>query len=124
MSDEKKAGYMFRIGCQTADGITVDMTGNFEIGATDATINKEFDRMVNIFSRQRAKTVLAGEELSLKNDRAALESEREELRKASEKETKNMSEKQHIVALKQSIASFETRIAARESGIESLKALI
>jgi hypothetical protein len=126
MSEEKKEkiGYAFRIGAQTADGINIDVTGNFPIGAPNEVINVELDKLVDIFSRQRAKTLLAGEEDTLRKEKASLESMRKSLAKAFEKEKTNASERANIDALKRSIVEFEARIANREQGVVSLKALI
>ncbi len=124
MSEKEKVGYAFRIGAQTADGINIDVTGNFPIGAADSVINTELDKWINIFSRQRAKTLLSEEENTLKKEKATLESERESLRKLSEKVKTNMTERNHIEALRQRIAEFEARIASREQGVASLKQLI
>lgn len=125
MSDNKKSvGYMWRVGCQTADGVSVDITGNFSLEATDDEINGTLDRFHHIFDRQRARTTLIGEEDTLKKEKATLEEMRKQLGVASDKENPKSSEKQQIEALKRSINEFETRIAAREQGVMSLKALI
>jgi len=126
MSEEKKekVGYAFRIGAQTADGINIDVTGNFPVGATNEVINTELDKWIDVFSRQRAKTVLADEENTLKKEKATLESERESLRALAAKEKTNQQERNHMEALKQRITEFEARIAAREQGVESLKKML
>jgi len=126
MSEEKKKdiGYAFRIGAQTADGISIDVTGNFPIGAPDEVINLELDKWINIFSRQRAKTVLAEEERLLKDAQNTRTQMIEQLRQAEEKGTAKTAERQQIQTLKQTVERLDTQIAQRELGIESLKKLI
>lgn len=126
MSDDKKKdiGYAFRIGAQTADGISIDVTGNFPIGAADDVVNLELDKWVNIFSRQRAKTVLAEEERLLKDSKHTRTQLVEQLRQAEEKGASKMAERQHLVTMKQNIEQMDAQISRREQGIESLKKLI
>jgi len=126
MSEQEKkkdVGYMWRIGCQTAEGITIDITGNFGLNADDNEINAQLDRFHNIFSRQRAKTVLAEEKRLLvdqKNTHAQLV---EQLRVASEKQSTRTADKQQLESLKQNVERMTMQIAAREKGIESLEKL-
>lgn len=126
MSEEKKKdiGYAFRIGAQTAEGITIDVTGNFPIGAPDDVINVELDKWINIFSRQRAKTVLAEEERLLKDAQNTRAQMIEQLRLAEEKGAAKTAERQQILSLKQNVERLDMQIAQREQGIESLKKLI
>lgn len=124
MNEKKDVGYMWRIGTQTADGVSTDITGNFPVDASDDVINATLDRFHHIFDRQRAKSLLADEENTLAKEKASLESMRESLLKNSEKERTTSAERQNIEALKRSITEFEARIANREAGIESLKKLI
>lgn len=126
MSEEKKKdiGYAFRIGAQTADGISIDVTGNFPIGAPDAAINLELDKWINIFSRQRAKTVLAEEERLLKDAQNTRTQLIEQLRQAEEKSGTKTAERQQLIGLRQNVERLETQIAQREQGIDSLKKLI
>jgi hypothetical protein len=124
MSDEKKIGYAWRIGCQTAEGITIDITGNFPVDAPDAVINTELDKWIDIFSRQRAKTVLAEEERLLKDSQSTHKSLVEQIRKESEKTHTKTAEKQAFDALKTQCERVEAQIAQREAGIASLKLLV
>jgi hypothetical protein len=121
---KEKIGYAFRIGAQTGDGISIDITGNFPIGAPDEVINVELDKWINIFSRQRAKEVLMKEQDLLNRDKAQHAMAVEELRLASEKENTKSAEKMQLQSMKQSVARFEQQVANRERGIESLKTLI
>lgn len=126
MSEEKKKdiGYAFRIGAQTAEGITIDITGNFPVNAPNDVINVELDKWVDIFSRQRAKTVLADEERSLEKDKDMLAHLKEDFRLAGERERLKSAEKQAYEGMKQNIARITAQIEAREKGIVSLKALL
>lgn len=124
MSEEKKVGYMWRIGATTADGIQTDITGNFSLGASDDEINGVLDRFHHIFSRQRARTTLVGEEDTLRKEKSTLQELREQLRVASEKESPKSAEKHQVEMLRRNITELESRISNREQGIESLKALI
>jgi len=121
---KKDIGYAFRIGAQTADGISIDVTGNFPIGAPDDVINLELDKWISIFSRQRAKTVLAEEENLLAKEKSTLEALREQFAKASENEITKTRDKQAYENMKQNVERVEATIAQREKGIESLKKLI
>lgn len=125
MSEDKKKdiGYAFRIGAQTAEGISIDITGNFPVGCPDDVINVELDKWVTIFSRQRAKTVLAEEKKLLSNDKKTQALFVEQLRQASEKEATKTAEKQQLASLKQNIERIESQIKSREEGIESLEKL-
>lgn len=123
MSEEKKIGYAFRIGAQTAEGISIDVTGNFPVGAPDETINIELDKWIGIFSRQRAKTVLIEEERLQKDAQSTRAQLVEQLRKAEGKGAAKTAEKQQLATLKQTIERMDTQIAQREQGIDSLKKL-
>jgi predicted RNase H-like nuclease (RuvC/YqgF family) len=122
--DKKSVGYMWRIGSQSADGITTDITGNFNVGASDDEINATLDRFHNIFYRQRAKSTLADEENTLRKELSALEILRAGLAEAGKKENPNSRERQNFEAQKNQIQELEARISSREAGIESLKKLI
>jgi hypothetical protein len=124
MSDEKKIGYAWRVGCQTAEGITIDVTGNFPVDAPNAVINTELDKWIDIFSRQRAKTVLIEEERLLKDAKLTHASLLDQIRKESEKTHAKTSEKQSFDALKTQCERVEAQIAQREAGIASLKLLV
>lgn len=126
MDEEKKKdiGYAFRIGAQTADGISIDITGNFPIGAPDNVINVELDKWINIFSRQRARTVLVEEERLLSDAKATHAALVEQIRKESEREHTKTAERQAFEALKVNKDRVEAQITQREQGIESLKKLI
>ena len=127
MSEDKKkeVGYAFRIGAQTDDGISIDITGNFAPDVPNDIANTELDKWVAILGRQRAKTVLANEESTLNKERNALESLRQQLRDMPpEGEVRKDADKQAYTALKNKIHATEAVIAQREQGIESLKKLI
>ncbi len=125
MSDKEKKehGYVFRIGCQTADGITIDVTGNLPIDCSEGVASTELDKWINVLSRQRARTVLMEEKNQLDKDRDVLTQLRESLRLAEEKNPTKTAEKQQMDAMRHNIAQAEARIAAREKGIASLEKL-
>lgn len=123
MEDKKNIGYAFRIGAQTDDGITVDVTGNFPIGAPNDVINVELDKWVNIFSRQRGKTVLLAEQKLLRDEQNALDSARAQLQVLAEKEVLKRADELAATNLKQQIANYETRVKMREQSVASLTKL-
>jgi hypothetical protein len=126
MTDEvkkKDIGYAFRIGAQTAEGISIDITGNFGVNAPDEVINKELDKWINIFSRQRAKTVLLEEQKLLSNEKKTHAQFVEQLRQANETAGTKTAEVQARASLKQNVDRLEATIKAREEGIASLEKL-
>jgi len=121
--EKKDIGYAFRIGAQTADGISIDITGNFPVGCPNDVINTELDKWIEIFSRQRAKTVLAEEQKLLANDKRTHATFLDQLRQANETAGTKTAEKQQLASLKQNVDRLEATIKAREEGIASLEKL-
>ncbi len=123
MSEDKKIGYAFRVGAQTADGITIDVTGNFQVGASSTTINAELDNWVQIFARQRAKTLLIEEENTLGKERATLAQLTEQLHDRAETANPKASERANTENIKSNVDRLKAAISAREQGVASLKKL-
>ena len=63
--EDKKVGYMFRIGCDLGNGKVIDVTGNFPTGASVKEMADELDKVEMAVDRARAKVLLSQEEHKL-----------------------------------------------------------
>lgn len=124
MDEKREVGYVFNIGAQTDDGISIQVTGNLPLGVQMPDVNAELDKWAEAFYRQRAKAVLSKEEDTLAKEESTLGKLYEQLEEMGKKETLKTAEKQALTGLKQNIDRTEAQIAARKSGVESLKKLI
>ena len=124
MAEEKKVGYVFNIGAQTDDGISIQITGNLPLEVDMDVANKELDKWSEAFYRQRAKAILAKEEEALSKDKHALAQLHEQFDEQNKKEDLKAADRRDLDGLRQAINSAASRIEAREAGIESLKKLI
>ncbi len=124
MLEKKEVGYVFNVGAQTEDGISIQITGNLPTGVAMPDINAEMDKWVEVAYRQRAKAVLSKEEDLLAKDEAALKNLHEQFDEQNKKEGMRAAEKRSLDNLRMSIDAAAARVGQRKAGIESLKKLI
>ncbi len=55
MSEKKEVGYVFQFAANVADGMSLTISGNFPIGASNVDMNSEVDKVRKVFDRQRAR---------------------------------------------------------------------
>ena len=122
-----------RISAQTADGITVGLIEYLPPSTPKKELYERIDMLVDVVSRQRAKTVLVGEEQALARDEAQPDPQ---VKHRAEQTAKNATEAKDrssgkatstgVMALQNietTIKALESNIEQRKKGIESLKKL-
>lgn len=125
MTEPRAPGYLFQFSANMGNGMQLNVSGNFAVGATTADMNEEIDKVQAVFERKRAQHEVEMVAANIEEMQRQLVSQEFDLAQTNERhgEGKRLTpqDNMNLQRMKQQITSVKIEITKGEIKLAQLK---